>query len=151
MSLATRDVLDAVVTHALSLGVFEQVNAHEPKNPPSSGLNCAVWTDRIGGLRSSGLSSLSARLVFSVRVFQSMQAEPVDDVDVALLDAVDALFTAYAGDFTLGGIVRNVDLMGSDGSGLDAIFGYITVDGIEYRVATITLPLLINDVWTEAS
>jgi hypothetical protein len=150
MSLTTRDVLDGVVTHALSLGLFEQVNAHEPKNPPGNGLTCAVWADRIGSIRSSGLASLSGRLVLSLRIFQPMQQEPADDIDAAILDAVDALFTAYTGDFTLGGLVRNVDLIGADGTGLDAVFGYITVDGTEYRVATITLPLLINDLWTEA-
>lgn len=150
MTLATRDILDAVVTHAMSLGKFEQVNQHEPKNAPGNGLTCAIWADRIGGIRSSGLSSLSARVTFSVRVFQSMQAEPANDIDVVMLDAVDALAGAYAADFTLGDLVRQVDLIGSDGPGLDAVFGYVTVDGIEFRVATITLPLIVNDLWTEA-
>lgn len=150
MTLATRDVVDAVVSHALGLGKFEQVNAHEPKNPPGNGLACAIWADRIGGIRRSGLDSVSARLGLSVRIFTPMTAESADDVDVLVLDAVDALFTAYSGDFTLGGLVRHVDALGSEGAGLDAVFGYITVDGAEYRVATITLPLIINDLWTEA-
>lgn len=150
MTLATRNIIDAVVTHAMSLGKFSQVNAHEPKNAPGNGLHCAIWADRIGGIRSSGLDSVSARVTFSVRVFQSMQAEPADDIDVAIVDAVDALMGAYAADFTLGGLVRQVDLIGSDGPGLEAIGGYITVDSIEFRVFTITLPLIVNDLWTEA-
>lgn len=149
MTLATSDILDAVVSHALTLGVFSQVNAHEPKNAPSTGLVCAIWADRIGMVRSSGLASASGRLALSVRIFTPMTSQPEDGIDTALLGAVDALFTAYCGDFTLGGLVRKVDVLGADGAPLDAILGYITVDGAEYRVATITLPLIINDLWTE--
>lgn len=150
MSLATTDIRDAVVTHALSVGIFDQVNQHQPKNPPGTGLSCSITGDRIGGIRSSGLASLSARLVLTVQIFYSMQSEPADDIDAVVLDAIDQLFTAYCGDFTLGGLVRAVDLIGSDGQGLDAVLGYVTIDGIDYRHAAITLPLIINDVWTEA-
>lgn len=150
MSLNATDLFDAVVSHALASGLFEQVNAHEPKNPPGNGLSCAVWGDRIGGIRSSGLASLSGRLVFTVRIFKGMTSEPADDIDKTVLGAVDSLFTAYCGDFTLGGLVREVDLIGAEGAGLDAVLGYISVDEIEYRVATITLPLIVNDLWTEA-
>ena len=151
MSLATADIRDAVVSHALSVGLFDQVNQHAPTNPPGSGLSCAITGDRISSIRSSGLASLSARLVLNVQIFYSMQAEPADDIDAVVLGAVDGLFTAYCGDFSLGGLVRKVDLIGADGEGLGAVLGYVTVDGVEYRVATITLPLVINDVWTEAS
>jgi len=150
MSLATTDVLNAVVTHALSLGIFSQVNAHEPKNAPGNGLHCAIWADRLGGIRSSGLDSLSARLGLSVRILVSMQGMPDDDIDTAVLDAVDALYAAYCGDFTLGGLIRQVDVLGAQGVPLDTVFGYVTVDGAEYRVATISLPLIVNDLWTEA-
>lgn len=151
MSLNTISIRDAVVTHAMSIGVLDQVNQHAPKNPPGTGLSCAITGDRIGGIRSSGLASLSARLVLRVELFASMQMEPADDIDKVMFNAIDLLFAAYCGDFTLGGLVRKVDLIGSEGAGLDAVLGYVTVDGIEYRHAAITLPLIINDVWTEAS
>lgn len=150
MTLATNDIVNAVVSHALQLGVFSQVNAHEPKNAPSNGLACAIWADRIGGIRRSGLDSVSARLALSVRIHMPMASEPADEIDTVVLGAVDVLFTAYCGDFTLGGLVRHVDIFGAEGAPLDAVFGYITVDGGEYRVATISLPLIVNDLWTEA-
>lgn len=150
MTLAATDILDAVVSHAMQLGLFEQVNQHEPKNPPGNGLSCAIFADRVGGIRRSGLAAMSGRLVLSVRVVMPMISEPADDLDTAVLGAVDALYVAYCGDFTLGGLIRHVDILGSEGTPLDAVFGYITVDGAEYRVATITLPLIINDLWTEA-
>lgn len=151
MSLGTTNIVDAVVTHALTSGLFSQVNAHEPKNPPSTGLACAVWADRVGGIRRSGLDSMSARLALTVRVFKPLVAEPADDVDAVVLGAVDTLFTAYCGDFTLGGLIRHVDILGAEGPQLDAALGYFTVDDVDYRVATITLPLIINDLWTEVA
>lgn len=151
MTLSTSSIVDAVVSHAMGLGVFSQVNAHEPKNAPSNGLACAIWADRIGTVRSSGLNSASARLALSIRIFTPMASQPEDAIDTAVLDAVDALFTAYCGDFTLDGLVRQVDILGASGAPLEAVLGYVLVDGVEYRVATIALPLIINDAWTEVA
>ncbi|MEU0978459.1 hypothetical protein ABZ488_04510 [Streptomyces griseus] len=145
------DSTDRVVSHALSLGLFETVNEAEPKNAPGHGLSCAVWVDRIGFIRSSGLASGSARLVFNVRVYSNINAAPDEAIDPALLRAVDRLFGAYAGDFTLGGLVRQVDLLGAHGVPLEAVAGYLLVEGGEYRVMTIVLPLIVNDLWLEAA
>lgn len=149
MSLAITDIVDKVVSHALQTGLFEQVNQAEPKNAPGSGLTCAVWTDRIGFVRSSGLSTGSARLVFNVRIYSSLTARPEEWIDTSLMGAVDTLMAAYAGDFTLGGLVRHVDLLGAEGVPMEAQAGYLLVEGGEYRVMTIVLPLIVNDLWTE--
>jgi hypothetical protein len=71
-------------------------------------------------------------------------------VDLAVTGAVDQLMGAYSGDFEFGGNVRNVDILGAHGTGLGAVFGYARFDSTTYRVATLTVPLIINDVWTEA-
>ncbi|MGW1463842.1 hypothetical protein ACWCPT_05740 [Streptomyces sp. NPDC002308] len=149
MTLALTDITDRVVSHALASGLFEQVNQAEPKNAPGNGLNCAVWIDRIGFVRSSGLASGSARLTFNVRIYQNLLGRPEDEIDPAMLAAVDDLFAAYARDFTLGGLVRHVDLLGAEGVPLEAQAGYLLVEGGEYRVMTIVLPLIVNDLWTE--
>ena len=150
MALDITGILDAVVSHAMACGHFERVNQHEPENPPGAGLTAAVWADRVTPVRSSGLASVSTLLVFNVRLFTSMQSDPADAIDPAMLAAVDTLCAAYAGDFTLGGLVRQVDLLGSAGQPLDIRAGYIPQDGALYRVLTISLPVIVNDLWTEA-
>lgn len=150
MTMPTRQIMAAVVSHALSSGQFEQVNQHQPRNPPGHGLACSVTAERVGSITSSGLSATSARLILNVQITTPMTAEPADDIDSLILDAVDALYAAYCGNYTLGGLVRAVDVRGSQGQSLDTVFGYFTVGTVDYRMATITLPLLINDLWTEA-
>lgn len=149
MALDITGILDTVVSHAMASGHFERVNQHEPENAPGHGLTAAVWVDRLT-TASSGLEQVSVRLVFNVRVYSSMQSDPPDAIDPNMLAAVDALCAAYAGDFTLDGKTRAVDIFGSNGPGLDVRAGYITQDGALYRVMTISLPVIVNDLWTEA-
>lgn len=142
-------IIDAIVSHAAALGRFERVNAHEPKSPPGSGLSCAVWVDRIAPVASSGLAATSALVVVNVRVYTNMLTEPADAIDPALMQAVDALLAALSSDLDLGGQVRCVDLIGQTGTALSAQAGYLTQDSRLYRVMTVTVPLIVNDAWTQ--
>ncbi len=151
MSADLDAIFAAVESHAMALGRFEQVNMHEPKNKPGNGLTCAIWVDWMGPVLSSGLAATSGVLRFSVRIYQNMLSEPQDAIDPAVTAAVNALFAAYAGDFELGGLIRNVDLRGQAGVPLSAQAGYINQDGAMLRVVTITLPLIINDMWDEVA
>lgn len=147
----TNAIIDAVVSHTLSTGLFERCNKAEPKSAPGNGLSAAVWGGRFGPVRTSGLASTSARLVLVQRLYSSMTQQPVDMIDPNLTAAVDALMSAYSGDFTLGGLIRNVDLLGQHGLALEAVDGYLPQDGKLFRVYTITIPLIINDAWTQAA
>ncbi|MFI1472035.1 hypothetical protein [Streptomyces wuyuanensis] len=151
MPLNVAHILDKVVSHAMATGLLERVNGHEPENPPSHGLTAAVWADQIEPVRASGLDSVTARLVFNVRLYSSLQTEPADAVDPALLEAVDTLCAAYIGDFTLGGLVRDVDIFGTYGMPLSTRAGYLQQAGVMFRVMTISLPVVVNDLWNEVA
>jgi hypothetical protein len=150
MALDVNGITSAVISHALASGWFEQVNGHEPANAPGYGLTAAVWIDRLTPALS-GLASTTGRLVFNVRLFTPMTQTPADAIDPNLTAACDALFRAYVGDFTLGGLVREVDVRGAQGIGLEARAGYIEQDGALLRVITITLPVIVNDLWDEVA
>lgn len=152
MALDIRTILDAVESHALASGYFAQVNGHEPKSPPTSGITAAVWVEQIGPARgASGLDSTTVRLALFVRLYSSLVQQPVDAIDPDLMTALDALMAAYSGDFTLGGLVRDVDLLGAHGDPLSARAGYLAEGGAEYRVMTITLPLIVSDLWAQVA
>lgn len=142
-------LLGAAVDHALRLGLFEKVNQHEPKAAPGKGLSAAVWVQRLQPVRSSGLASTSVRVELRERLYTSMIQDPQDGIDPNLLDATDALMAAYSADFTLGSLVRSVDLLGAHGDPLSAQAGYLNQDGQLLRVMDITLPLLVNDLWEQ--
>lgn len=150
-ALDIRGILDAIQSHALASGYFDTVNGAEPKSPPpASGVTAAVWVQQIGpAAGGSGLISTSVRLAFTVRLYTGMLNDPADAIDPALMDALDALMAAYSGDFDLGGLVREVDLLGQFGDPLGAQAGYINEQGNEYRVMDIRLPVIVNDLWLQ--
>lgn len=151
MSLDMAGILNAVVSHAQGLGLFERVNTHQSDNAPGNGLTCAVTVAEVGPTAgASGLVSTTSRIALSVMVFAPVVQEPADDIEPVLIGAADALFAAYSGDFELGGLVRDVDLLGAHGTPLSAQTGYVTIDAQTYRTVIITLPLIVNDLWSQA-
>lgn len=155
MSLTAADVqalFDAMESHALASGLFERVNTHEPKTHPAGRLIAAIWVDSIapepGG---SGLAATNVRIEFNVRLYKNMISEPQDAIDPEMLAATAALMEDYSGDFTLGDRAQAVDLLGKAGTPLSAQAGYINTDGQLMRVVTITVPVIINNAWTQTA
>lgn len=152
MAINSQAIMDGLASHAMASGYFDRVNQHEPKNAPGRGLTCAMWIDRVQPAHSrSGLISTTARLTFSVRIYSSMLQNPQDMIDPNIMIAADALFEAYSGDYELAGDAAFIDLMGiTQGHPLEAQSGYINIDNRVYRVMTITVPVVVNDAWTQA-
>lgn len=147
---AVNAIFDQVVSKPMTLGLFERVNGHEPKNAPGNGLTAAVWLDRIlSAPAGSGLAATSGVLVFNVRCYTSMLTEPQDAIDPNLAAAAVVTMAAYTGDFDLGGTVRNIDLLGATGQSLSGQAGYLNLDSKLYRVITLTVPAIVNDMWDQ--
>lgn len=141
----------ACMSHAQGLGVFGQVIGHQPVSAPGSGLTYAMWVGPVRPIPArSGLNTVSARLELRGQILTPADSEPADDVDVLVTDAVSKLMGAYCGDFTLTNLVANIDLLGAHGTPLTADTGYTTFPGgTTYRVATLTIPLIIQNAWNE--
>lgn len=151
MALDIDTLLAEVISHAQTLGVFDQVNGHEYKSAPGRGVTAAVWVQDVMPLRSSGLASTSVRLELMWRLYTGMISEAPDAIDPNLLKALDALCGAYSGDFTLGGSVRHIDLLGAHGDPMRGRAGYLNQDGRLYRVMDLTVPIVINDLWEQSA
>jgi len=89
--------------------------------------------------------------VFKVRIWNSMLQEPQDGIDPNQLAAATTLMNAYTGSFTFGSTVREIDLLGEFGDSLSAVAGYIEIDKRIMRVIDITLPVIVNDAWTQGA
>lgn len=148
----SQELVDALVSHAQMLGVFELVNSVEPKSPPSPGLTCSVWVQGITPVAEvSGLAATAALFRFSVRLYTSMLQEQSEHIDPRLMDACDKLMQSYTSEFRLAGLVTSIDLLGAHGQGgLEAEAGYVQIGGgALYRILTINVPCLIADYWTQ--
>lgn len=145
-------ITDAVVSHALSSGWFENVNTHEPKSSPGHGITCAVWVQGVTPVRQrSTLSKTAGRVGMNVRIYSRMLQQPEDQIDPNILKATDTLFAAYNGDFTLDGLITAVDVLGAYGNPLSGQAGYLDVGQGMYRIFTIEVPLIIDDLWEQVA
>jgi hypothetical protein len=145
---AVDTLVDKVVSHAASLGVFRRVNSHEPKAAPGNGLTYAVWVDSIEPIgAASGLGAVSGYVILTGRIYGNMLMKPEDEIDPRILKAAAKLLNAYCGDFDFGDTVRAVDLLGMYGQKLHTQAGYATIASTVYRIKDVTIPVVINDMF----
>lgn len=150
MALDIQGILDVVASHASATGLFEAVNQHESKQSPGTNLTASIWVERITPVKTSGLANTSVRLELTVRIYSSTMTAPYDDIDPDLTVALDTLMRAYCGDFELDDHVRLIDIFGAHGPSLETRAGYLNLDGMEFRVFSIRLPLICDDLWAQS-
>lgn len=131
---------------AKGLGIAAAVIGHDPESQPPAGVSYSIMLGPVKPILSSGLAAVSGEVTLMVHVWNSAAGRPLDKVDPQVLWATCALMGALAGSFTLGGTVREVDLFS-----MTAQPGYVPFGGKEYRVMQITVPIEINDMWTEVA
>jgi hypothetical protein len=152
MAINTTALVNAVASHAVGLGFYRTVATAEPRGTPATGFSAAVWLQRLTPLpRRSGLNVTSALVVLTLRQYGPAQAEPRDTIDARMTDAMDALIAAYTGDFDLGGVAAEIDLLGNYGQALEAVAGYIESGGQLCRVLDLTIPIVVNNAWEQAT
>lgn len=148
-------VTDALKTHAGASGLFEYVEGHAILSAHSTGLAWWCYVERIAPWAArSGLATTSAILTYRTMITMNTSTyEPLDAVDPKIISAASSMIRLYVGDFTLGGLVANVDIFGAGGKSLVSEAGWLTMGGdggSRYRSMITTLPLVCNNLWDEA-
>ena len=146
-------IIDAVISDVQRTGYFDMVQGFEPGRMPGKGLTAAVWVIAIDPIRASGLASTSGRIAFNLRLYSRISKEPTDIIDPELMRAASSIMRQYHDDFDFGltETVRNVDLLGAYGVPLSLITGWLEQSGGWFRIADITVPVIVNDVWPQVS
>lgn len=137
--------------HASALGVFEHVEGHALINPPPSGIGIGFEAGQIKPGGGSGLSVTSIIFTCTGSIYRTMQTQPADDLEVDISAAATALIVALSADLNLGGLVRNIDLLGSTGAGLSADPGYVKIGEQQFRASVVTIPMIVNDVFEQVN
>lgn len=155
-TLEMQGLQDAICSIAQRIGNLTTVEAYEPREAPDTAMHAACWLLSVRPARAaSGLASASTIVTFLVRLYIPAgdgTSQPYDGIDREMFAAVDRLLAAFCAKFTLGGRVRNVDVFGAHSPGLGTEFGYAAFSGgkgKKFRIATITLPLIVNDMYPE--
>jgi hypothetical protein len=151
VALDTRNILGNLASLAMATGHFDAVLGYVSKQSATNGITAAIYIEDMRAIRTSGLASTSVRMELEMQVYSSTYQEPYDDIDTNLALAVDAMFTALIGDFDLGSEARNVDIFGAWGQPLRVRSGMMNLDGKEFRVFQILIPIVIDDVWDQVA
>lgn len=139
--------MSALVTIAQKSGMFAKVNEWEPRGQPANGVTLSLIAGPFSAIQSSGLNNASLRWQVDGQIYLPMTKDPPKDIDSILMTAASGYCQALCGQFTLGGLVRCIDVFGSDGEGLSATPGYLDHNDKLYRVVQLMIPLLINQKW----
>jgi len=149
---AVKALMAAVKTIPEKTGVFRSsVVFHEPVTAPAAVPSLALW---LGPLESvpevSGLSEVSGRIIVQGRIYATPAAKVSDKTEEQLMTWQSTLLGAFAGAFTLGGEAMAIDLLGLSGSKISAVPGYVTYDGAVYRVSEVSVPIILDSLWSES-
>lgn len=148
-TLDTKPIMSALVTIAQKSGMFPGgVKKFEPRGQPPSGLSVSLISGVLAATTTSGMNSASLRWQVDGMVYLPINVDPPENIDVLLMNAAAGYLEALCGQFTLGGLVRHIDIFGSDGDKLAATPGYLEHDKKMYRVNRLVIPLIINSKWT---
>lgn len=144
-------VLEKLVAYNLASARVDQVNTHEPKNAPGNQITCAIWVQSVKPIRASGLAATSGVVLYDARFYQNFKSQPFDMIDPNLQAAATDFMGSMTGDFNLGGTgdTRHIDLLGAYGATLSMQAGYVEIDRGIFRIMTVAVPIVINDMFTQ--
>lgn len=149
MALDIQSILDTVASHAMATGHFDAVLGYVSKQSPTNGVTAALYVEDIRPIRTSGLAQTTVRVELEMQIYSSTYQEPYDGIDAELVRATDAMFTSVISDLDLGSEARVVDVFGAYGQPLRVRSGYLNLDGKEFRVFQIVIPIVVDDVWAQ--
>jgi hypothetical protein len=145
-------IMNALAGGVASLGRYERVISHEPRAAPNArgDLTCALIVMSMRPVSQiSGLATVSYRLEVLARSFASYTADPLDSIDISVINAAVALCAALTGGFELGGLVEQVDVFGAYGDQLSITTGQVEQNSKLFRVADLIIPLILADIQNE--
>lgn len=150
MSVDVSGALRRLLDHAKVLGVFEVARLTEFKQAPPNGLCFALWVQRLGSSPvGSGLASTNASLACTARIYFPMTHRPEDEIETRVFGAADGYLGRLNGGYTLGGLVRNIDILNEAGGDMAWEGGYANIDNKLYRIAELNMNVIFNNSWEQ--
>lgn len=152
MAFKVKSTLEAIQSYAMASGYFgSSVTVGEPKQPVAeTSLSAAIFMSSVA-VASLTLTKTIELHVTTIRIYRDMLAEPTANIEFELAEAVGDISSDLLGDYDLGETIRNIDVGGQYGSAMNTTWGYVDLSGKMYRIADISLPLIVDDSATLAA
>ncbi len=145
MAFAIKDTLVTVEGFLQASGYFQKTQVGEPKSPPREDLSVSVFMANVALDRLFLDGGTGESHVVTVRIYKNMLSEPQENIEYDLAQVISQVTSDFLGDADLGSTIMTIDAGGIYGTAIRVDWGYLDVGGIMYRIADITLPLIVND------
>ncbi|MCR4340906.1 MAG: hypothetical protein NUW01_13585 [Gemmatimonadaceae bacterium] len=137
-----KSTLLAIQSYLAASGHVKLARIGEPKSPPES-VTAAVYMSSVAVAELTLATTIESQVV-TIRLYRGA-FDDAEAAELELAQVVSNISRDLLGEFDLGGTIRNVDAGGQYGTGLSARWGYVDVGGTMYRVADMTVPLVVDD------
>lgn len=147
MAFDISNSLYAVKTYVQDLGLFQSVQIGEPKQTLGQGFHASVFMESVGVTAIYIGGDTRESHVVNLRIYKNMlsdQSDPQNSLEIDMAVTVSKLMGNILGDTDLESSIMSIDAAGMDGGGMGADYGYADVGGTLYRIADITIPLIVN-------
>lgn len=117
----------------------------EPFQPPQAVTAAIFIMDDVQA--ETTLTGTIENYVVQVRVYWLRPMDPsgAQAMEIGIGQAVSHVLAQLAGSYTLGGSVRAIDWAGEEGEKVAVKFGHLDLGGSIFRIADITVPLIVDD------
>ncbi len=145
MAFDVTNTLRELETHMNKTGLFTVIQVGEPTKPfIGDGFFGAVWmqSQAVVGVYLGG--DTKELHVATLRIFRDAFREEAEVMELEMTRAVGQTMERIVEDFTQRAEMRNVDIGAEEGVKYEATYGYITLADITYRIADITIPMIVD-------
>jgi hypothetical protein len=150
----TPELIDAIASIGLRIGLYEAVLLAEPKSAPTQdGCVLAVWCSNwVPVPHMSGQAETAMLLLLRARAYWSFIKIPEDEIDKELSMRADALHRELNLDINIGlgdDVGVEIDLLKQASDGVNTALGFIKLDEKIFRVADTEIPILTTAYYTQ--
>lgn len=148
MAFAVKATLAAIQSYLAASGYLKAGSqVGHPREPvPAQGnqLYGTVFM-RSASVAALTLSGTIEVHIANIRIFRNFLTQPVENIQFELAEAVSRISEDLIGEYDLGASIRNIDVGGQYGQGLQAEWGTLDLGGNMYDIVDITVPLIVDD------
>ena len=146
MAFLIQATFDAIRDALLKTNYFSTVEIGEPKSPPADAkLTVHIWIESISEVATTLDKTIEVYTLTMRMMIPTVFSEPVEGIEVELAEAVSRADEGLFADFSFGATVRNIDVVGQYGTAYRVDFGHVDIGGKLFRIADITIPMIVDD------
>jgi len=140
MAKTLRSTLEALASFCEAHGMIDSATVGEPSFM-QDGFVASVQHIRSRSEQTTLTKTIETRTVaIQISHLAPLDAPGDEGIEGNIGEIVDDLIEDFLGDFDLGGTIRNIEPVD-----IEVDWGYLTVKQKAYRVATITVPMTVDD------